>query len=33
LVVFGGGKDGAFYKELSELVGTARAPFEARSDI
>lgn len=26
LVVLGGGKDGAFYKELSELVGTTRAP-------
>ncbi|WP_310961290.1 type IV secretory system conjugative DNA transfer family protein [Nocardioides terrisoli] len=26
LVVYGGGKDGAFYKEVSELVGSARVP-------
>lgn len=26
LIVFGGGKDGAFYREISELVGTVRVP-------
>jgi type IV secretory pathway TraG/TraD family ATPase VirD4 len=26
LVVFGGGKDGAFYREVSELLGTTRVP-------
>jgi type IV secretion system protein VirD4 len=26
LVIFGGGKDGRFYREMSELVGTTRVP-------
>ena len=26
LVIFGGGKDGRFYREISELVGTTRVP-------